>query len=482
MALAPPNNALAWAHFRLRGGWVRSLTWTGGAIALMAILMMGSARADPAGSMRTYFGWASGLLVLQALCLVLFIPGRISNTIRADLTTKMIESHRLMPLPPAHAIAGYIVGAAGQPLVFASANFLLGGTAAVAGGADWRNWIFANGILLLFAAFVWVLCAYIAFGAKLGAGMLFFPLMIPYLSEGGVLALLPGMTVMLSPIIGRTVFDLRNVGMTLPGPFAIAIGAQAAVATICFIAAARKYRSSESIGLDTVLGLCLVIVWTGISFAGLRAWEDFRPRGWSPVQLAVEVQVVASLLAGMLVALVPIAANAAERVRFRRHEDLRDPAPLARPWALAGVILVATGTLLLIPFSPVAPNAIDITTDMFARTAVIIVLFLIGLYFLFDWCYAVLGRAGWPMFIWLLLTWGGPIAIDLVRYGLTDSTEAEPIGAAATASPAGALIGVWTAGAVNTTTGIVMQAVIALVPVGLWVAMHVRGRGRLVGA
>ncbi|MEO6436222.1 MAG: hypothetical protein ABIP55_10760 [Tepidisphaeraceae bacterium] len=471
MAVLPPNNALAWAHFRLRGGWVRSLTWTGGAMALLAMVIISSVRLNPNESTRILFNWASGLLALQGLCLVLFVPGRISNTIRADLTSKMIESHRLMPLPPAHAIAGYIGGGAGGPLVFAAGSFLLGGATAIAGKADWQNWLFAHVVLLMFAGFVWVLVSYIAFGAKLGAGILFLPLMIPYLSEGGVLSLFPGLMVLLSPVIGRSIFDLHNAGMTLPATYAIAFAAQIAVATICFIAASRKYRSSDSIGTDTVLGLCFVLVWVAASFAGMRAWEDFRPLGWSPMRLPLEAQVVGSMIVGMLVAMSPMAANAQERVRYRRHEALRDPAPIRKPWNLAMVLLIATAAIVLIPFAPPLVAEFKITPDRIARSAAIISLFLIGLYFLFDWCYTTIGRAAWAMFIWLLLTWGAPIAIDLVRYGLAESGEIEPMATVATCSPVGAMIVLWTDAemgrVVNTTPGILAQCAIALVPLTL---------------
>jgi hypothetical protein len=287
------------------------------------------------------------------------------------------------------------------------------------------------------------------------------------------------LTVLLSPIIGRTIFDLRNTGMTLPGPFAMAIAAQAAVATLCFIAAARKYRSSESIGTDTVLGLCFVIIWTAVSFAGLRAWEEFRPRGWSPVHLPTEAQVVASLVAGMVVALCAIAANALERVRFRRHEALHDPAPIRRPWSLIVVIVSAAAALLLIPFAPQGSSALPVTPAMLAGSAAVIVIFLLGAYFLFDWCYLTLDRAGWPTFVWLLLTWGGPIAMDLIRYGLAESSEIEPIAGIATLSPPGALIAIWTGRSVNVLPGIIMQALIAAIPLVLSLAARARRRREL---
>src|SRR5437763_1734721 len=113
MAFFPPNNALAWAHFRLRGGWVRSLTSTVGAMVLLA-----------------------------------------------------------------------------------------------------------------FSLFVWVACAFASFAARMGAAMLFIPLAIPYMTQGGMLSLLPAMTVILSPVIGSSIFDMRTSGVVLPATYALAFAAQ----------------------------------------------------------------------------------------------------------------------------------------------------------------------------------------------------------------------------------------------------------------
>src|SRR5205085_10622400 len=110
--------------------------------------------------------------------------------------------------------------------------------------------------------------------ARRGGVMLFFPLAIPYMSQGGILALMPAMSVLLSPVIGTSIFDLRTRGGTLPVAYAIAFAAQAYVGSICYVAAARKYRRADAISIDTILGTLLVLGWVGLSFAGLREWDD----------------------------------------------------------------------------------------------------------------------------------------------------------------------------------------------------------------
>src|SRR5262245_49960590 len=116
MALAPHNNAIAYAHFRLRGGFFGTAVFTVLAMFALGILIFITSRLANDGG-RTLFGWATACLGLGGASLVLFGPLRIAAIIRQDIQSKMIESHRLMPLPPAHAVAGYIVGGSAPALI-----------------------------------------------------------------------------------------------------------------------------------------------------------------------------------------------------------------------------------------------------------------------------------------------------------------------------------------------------------------------------
>src|SRR5829696_3572461 len=146
MAFLGPDNAIAWAHFRLRGAWRRSLTVTAGASVVLGGILLTTYRLNPDEGDRVLFGWTTGLLVLQAACLILYIPGRLGTIVRGDVTSKMLESHRLMPIPPTHAIAGYIMGAATQPLVFCGGIFFFGAMVAAAAGVSPARWAFASAV------------------------------------------------------------------------------------------------------------------------------------------------------------------------------------------------------------------------------------------------------------------------------------------------------------------------------------------------
>ena len=467
MALAPPNNALAWAHFRLKGGWSRALTFTGSVLLLGAILIVTSARLNPFDGGRTLWNWTTGMLTVQAISLALLASGRVSAAVRSDIQSRMIESHRLMPLAPLHAIGGYIAGAAASPLIFSTGVFLLGGLTAAAAGVSLQRWVFAHAVLLGFCIFAWVVCAFAAFAARLGGAMLFFPLAIPYMSQGGILALLPALSVLLSPVMGTSIFNLRVTGATLPVAYAIAFAAQAYVGSICYVAAARKYRSADAIGIDTILGTLLVLGWVGMSFAGLREWDDFAPRGWSATHVDSLTQAISSMIGGMFVAIPVVSANAMERIRWRRHERLHDPAPMHRPLPAALVVVALAMLLILIPLSPKA-HLPTLSLDTLARSVIVIAMALLGLFFWFETLYSIGLRAGIAVFIWILITWGGPIFIDLVRYSLGDMGENEYFAGFSTCSPIGTLIVLWRGSVIQTTGGMFVQVLILAIPALLW--------------
>ena len=79
--------------------------------------------------------------------------------IRGDLNSRMIESHRLMPITPAEAVFGYMLGGASQVLLLAALNFVIGAVLCAMGGLQTDRWILSTGVLLVFAVFVWSILA-----------------------------------------------------------------------------------------------------------------------------------------------------------------------------------------------------------------------------------------------------------------------------------------------------------------------------------
>ena len=106
----PFDNAIAWAHFRLRGGTRRAIIFvlvvlglTAGGLFLTVEMSLGSAN-DAFGM------WRGGILAAELVLMLLIAPGQSGSAVRADITGRLIESHRLMPISGAEAILGYLTG------------------------------------------------------------------------------------------------------------------------------------------------------------------------------------------------------------------------------------------------------------------------------------------------------------------------------------------------------------------------------------
>jgi hypothetical protein len=382
----------------------------------------------------------------------------------------MIESHRLMPLAPGHAIAGYVIGA-GAPAVIAFAGlYVVGGTTATAAGVNAARWTFACVVLLGFALFIFISTIFAAFTAKMGAAFVFVPMVGLWITQGGFLSLLPGVTVVLSPIMGQSVFDLRGAGFVLPATYAISFAAQGFFSTIFYIAAARKYRRADAIGVDSILALCLLATWVGVSWAGMRAWEDFKPRGWSMVNATPTIQILSSMISALLLAICCIAANARERNRWKWHQRVKDPAALRKPLPIWVVIPIATALIVTLPLAPA--GAEHLHADAFLRAAIAIALTLTGLHFLIECSYGLRLRAAYPIFLWVIFIWLAPILVDLIRFALADYGEAERVAGFSTISPVGTIVLLWMRSPITTTPGLVIQAGIVAIVIIVWRSMR----------
>src|SRR5437764_15184016 len=119
-----PDNPITWSSFYRKGGFKTLLGTSGSYFAILAALIFLSSRLSPHNASRAYGSWGNGLLALQFLFMVIIGAGRVSATIRGDLTTGMIESLRMMPFPARHAVIGYLCSAATLAGFFI-ANFIL---------------------------------------------------------------------------------------------------------------------------------------------------------------------------------------------------------------------------------------------------------------------------------------------------------------------------------------------------------------------
>jgi hypothetical protein len=464
------DNAIAWAQFQLRGGLRNVLSTTGIYALCLIIALVGWMRLMPDNPGVVYSGATALLLVGQLIILVFIGSNALSGAVRTDVSTRMIDSHRLMPTPPAWAVLGYVFGATVQAVSLAVVNFLFGTMTTLGAGMPVQRWIVPHVILAFFIYLAWSVVVLSGFFAKSGFGWIVMIGIFSSMGQGIVVGLVPGLLLLLSPLMGSTLFSLRTSQTEIGWEYAMAFAAQAFVGTLFLAGATRKYRRTENRAFGVVPAMILLAGWVGMSGLGIRYWEEIKPQ-FAPMQPSATVQFIASLASCLLLALLPIANAAQARHEWERHRRLDDPALGRRPIPPLAIAVGAGVVTLLLCL--VAPADSELLRDRIAWTGAVVLSFLVSMRYLLDLSYRVNVPGRITGGIFLVVLWLVPLGIDFMRSGLADSADDEPLQVISTISPIGALVRIWGKQTVHPRTGIGVQIVIAAALAALfytWVA------------
>lgn len=463
----PFDNAIAYAQFQLKGG-VQSLLILSGLVGVgIAALMLLTTQAGPAGGVRVLSGWVSILLVIQACLLLLVGASQVSQSVKKDIASGMIESHRLMPTPPIHAVCGYIVGGCSILLGVCGVVLVAGLAAQWLTGGPISYWLLANGLLLAFAAFSWCLVLFSALfrgGTGLLVGLMVVGL---WLSGGQLLQLLPAAAVLAGPLLGPSAFDPQLVHQ-LAWPFGVSLLAQGAVGSIFLRAAARRFRDDVTPPLGVAGGLLLLLTWCVITAIGAQWREAFAPtwlvsRSLTRELVAPETVSIVSVASVWVVALPLLASAAAIHARWVQRCRDGDPWLPRRPLhplasALACVALLAA--LLLVPAIRLDLPAASLGRWLAESLAVVLLMTAAA-----SLPSRAEARRGLLMFLVLLLSSALPILADLVRHA-SSSESRQLFTSLSAASPVGVMLALYNAADIPIAAvdgGIVVSLALAVV-------------------
>jgi hypothetical protein len=426
------DNAVAWASFYRRGGLRTVLSLAGPYFLIIGGLIYLGVRLNPNGASNTYAGWANALLGLQFLFMVLIGAGRVSMAIRGDLSSGMIESLRMMPLPAGHAIAGYLSSAMAQLSGFFAANFVLGFMVNTLAQLPSQRWVVANLIILAFGVFVWTFAAFTALAVKQGGALLAVMVIVGVGGNAGLVQVAPGMAVFVGSLIGGAIFDART---ELVGRVTLSLAAQVLVGAIFFAGAARKYRRPDALALGGLLSVGLLLAVVSVSLLALLLPELFRPWYMSHLPRPDEARLAfgGSTIVAMLVALVPLANLARLHVGWVRGR--RDDPTLKRSappmWVSALVVTAVLSLMLLgLPRQPDRLRAACIVAACFG--------FSFSVIFVAGWFYRSVESAKVILAIWLGLYCVLPLVIHFMVSQAADYGDEPTV--IATFSPMGQVI------------------------------------------
>jgi hypothetical protein len=464
------------AHFQIGGGWkalavvcVGYLVVVGAISAKFAYTALGTPSSGFSAMAVTM------ILIMQTLALLFFGNFRIAGAIRTDMNSKMIESHRLMPISSARAMIGYMLGGAGHAILFTILNVLLAYTFAAFTGTNLAALTLNELVLAIFVLFIWSASLLAAFHGKLYGALVGITVSCSFTGGFYLYGYMPGLALLMSPLIGGTIFSSSKLPPVLEWAYPAAFAAQAAFIAIFFAGACRAYRGTYSTTFNLVQALGLTWVWSAVSIAGIVMWDHFHMNAWRDGADPSE-RVIASLIAAMLIALVPL--------RTLTIVELHGKSGV---WKSVGVLVAVVGGIMAIAVAPMW-IAVDGMGDMATMGRCLLTLVVIGshvacVYLIFR----VMRRAkGVPTFFAVAILgfvlWVGPLLVELMRYWLqlrqpvTDPND----GAAAAFSPVVLLGFIWTADNKVPLTGALVW--VGLVPVLLALVVIRAGRRKAVRA
>lgn len=329
------DNPVTSVQTQLRGGW-KNLFLSAGTYALIVFGAMGIwAEVDPKHRAEAAMGWTVVLMLIQIGLVLFFSVVRVSNAVRSDNASGIMESHRLMPMTGLTAGIGFVVGPTLQMIAIGVVTCLAGVVTSTVAGFDSSRWIKCNVILLAFLLFTCTCSMLVGFYRRALFNSLIVLVVIACFSQGMLLYAVPGMAVLTSPLAGDSIFNPRGkIDLFNPGMQWAFVG-QAIIAAIMLAAAARKFREPERPAFSISLSLILLAAWVILNLIGVLKWLDiepvfFRYSFWQQSG-RLKVQFTGSVLTGLLLCLLPISAT------VRRSREQRDIAPGSHPNSIAAV-------------------------------------------------------------------------------------------------------------------------------------------------
>jgi hypothetical protein len=470
--------AIGMAHYQLAGG-LKSLL--GVCIAYIVLFFGGLslylyADMSRPGFARAGVTWVAitVLIVFETFVLLIFGSNRIAACIRLDLNSKMIESHRLMPVPAWRAVAGYMFGGGAHAIAFAAVNLLLALGLGVFTGTSLSDIVLKQMFLVSFSMLIWSGAAMATFLARHA-----YTIAVVVLILGGCLGafwafvILPGLAILVSPMFQETIFTFSS---TRSSSFAYPLSfiCQGAFFSLFFVAACRRYRGTYALSFPSWMALLLLMSWSASSVFGHIYWKDFFFSNLARDMQAeglIDAQVVGSVIAAMLISFVAICSTVFEQKTGRSRL-------LSLLICLVTSMLIACASLgaFKVGSHPSLGNFMItwLTAGAFVVTAYSLVLLMSGMKVIFR--ILVIGFA-------FLMLWLGPLILEVVRAiaierarvgGFDDNPH---FGLFGNLSPIGLLVNSWVVVPYySRAPGLIAQWIIALalLPLALFISSRLQ--------
>lgn len=342
-------NALAWAGLRSAGGPRKCFCVTIGYGAVVLGLLILSLATNPQRNGDVFESASMMILIAQFVLMAIVAGLTILNTIQKDRNSKMLESHRLMPIHPRLAVLGYIAGGAAPYCWAVLFNFIVGGMTAAASGMPMEWWLAANVVAITFGMFLWTIAAVGGFCGLIAGVAISIPFGIIILSGGQAGSGIPSVLMLVSPVLGSSVFSGKPPSGDDTLLWSISFILQIGVGWVFVEMAARRFRQQDIPLLPAGWGLLLLTLLAGAAAIAVNTSSVTLPfrRGYrsqiDPMTMATGTYILLLIVA----AIVITSAAASDRLEHpRRRAKIADAKSLL---LVLAVTLIATAFASLVP-------------------------------------------------------------------------------------------------------------------------------------
>ncbi|MDP9174852.1 MAG: hypothetical protein M3O30_13455 [Planctomycetota bacterium] len=315
------DNAIGWAQFRLAGGWTNTLSVLAGTAFILpgAIIFFFELGRQTHSTINVLSVWSHGLLALQALLVLIMGAQKIAVAIRKDISTRQIESHRMMPLGARHAIAGYLMGTTLQVVCLMSVIFVVGCVTCAMARISVVCWTRANLVLLSFGIMLWAIGALSAFVQRGIFWVIVVVAVCSGISGGALFSVLPGLLLLCSPMMGNTIFVLTQPPSLVDDLVVISMAAQFLVVALCIGGAARKYTRDDALAWPIPYALIILLMWSALSVFGIYFWTEISPR-LNNIDVPATLPIIGTIVASVVISMVVMASTAWSRLAIEQSE------------------------------------------------------------------------------------------------------------------------------------------------------------------
>jgi len=410
----------------------------------------------------------NGLIGIQAFIIVLAGCNAVHRAMLRDYESKMIESHRLTPMSNIGVVLGYLFGSTVQVLVLFIANLAVGAVLTALAGLPLSAWI--NGNLLMLSGAVTLWSVVVLSGLQLRKPVGPVPVLIAAALFGnvGIMALpAAGLLLCAYPLVIG--IQLVTGSAAIPPVGVWIIGSLNVLMTVFWLStAAAKYRRPDLPALNGFRGLTLLAFWVVPGTAGIvvSSTGGVAAMRFPNNTFVILIQWVATMILSLVVALPMIAGAVECSMLIKRGSLARDWADRASAtaWALIGTLLICGG-MSAIGITIWRDPAGGAASFVWSNTALACLLALLTARAMFMLTFALAKRSVINGTILLILLWGLPLLIDLIRAQV--NANASDTGIAFSSllgfSPAGTLAATWIIGDVSILPGLWSQLAITFV-------------------